>query len=105
MGDILHARCKSLNSRYNSSLSRDTLGNDILDDLKRASCASENYNFSHFYSYNYTTKSFVPKRFSFIFKIWKDERIQWDKDNYNGLEVVRLPALKLWLPDIVLYNK
>ncbi|KAL3865422.1 hypothetical protein ACJMK2_042812 [Sinanodonta woodiana] len=35
---------------------------------------------------------------------WKDERIHWDKDKYNGLEVVRLPAKKLWLPDVVLYN-
>ncbi|KAL4227437.1 acetylcholine-gated cation-selective channel [Mactra antiquata] len=35
---------------------------------------------------------------------WKDERIGWNKDEYNGLEVVRLPAKLLWLPDIVLYN-
>ncbi|WAQ99870.1 ACH92-like protein [Mya arenaria] len=37
--------------------------------------------------------------------IWHDERISWRKEDYNGLEVVRLPARLLWLPDIVLYNK
>ncbi|XP_052792028.1 neuronal acetylcholine receptor subunit alpha-10-like [Mya arenaria] len=36
--------------------------------------------------------------------IWHDERISWRKEDYNGLEVVRLPARLLWLPDIVLYN-
>ncbi|XP_053405864.1 neuronal acetylcholine receptor subunit alpha-7-like [Mercenaria mercenaria] len=35
---------------------------------------------------------------------WKDERIGWNISDYNGLEVVRLPAKHLWLPDIVLYN-
>ncbi|XP_021375385.1 neuronal acetylcholine receptor subunit alpha-10-like [Mizuhopecten yessoensis] len=35
---------------------------------------------------------------------WIDERISWDAKDYNGLEVIRLPAKKLWLPDVVLYN-
>lgn len=35
---------------------------------------------------------------------WKDERIGWNPEDYNGLEVVRIPARMLWLPDIVLYN-
>lgn len=41
----------------------------------------------------------------FYLQEWKDERISWNVSNYNGLEVVRLPAKNLWLPDIVLYNK
>ncbi|KAI0214555.1 Neuronal acetylcholine receptor subunit alpha-4 [Lamellibrachia satsuma] len=36
---------------------------------------------------------------------WLDERLTWDPLDYNGLIVLRLPANKLWLPDIVLYNK
>ncbi|XP_060601913.1 neuronal acetylcholine receptor subunit alpha-3-like [Ruditapes philippinarum] len=36
--------------------------------------------------------------------IWIDERISWNISEYNGLEIVRLPAKLLWLPDIVLYN-
>ncbi|XP_064609290.1 neuronal acetylcholine receptor subunit beta-3-like [Liolophura sinensis] len=35
---------------------------------------------------------------------WMDERISWKPDNFSGLRVMRIPAKKLWLPDIVLYN-
>ncbi|XP_071103597.1 neuronal acetylcholine receptor subunit alpha-10-like [Haliotis cracherodii] len=35
---------------------------------------------------------------------WKDERIDWDPEDFGGLKMFRLPSKKLWLPDIVLYN-
>ncbi|XP_069172204.1 neuronal acetylcholine receptor subunit alpha-10-like isoform X2 [Procambarus clarkii] len=35
---------------------------------------------------------------------WVDELLKWDKNDYNGLETIRLPCQKIWLPDIVLYN-
>ncbi|XP_074649950.1 neuronal acetylcholine receptor subunit alpha-10-like [Tubulanus polymorphus] len=35
---------------------------------------------------------------------WKDQRIGWNPADFNGLWNVRIPANKLWLPDIVLYN-
>uniref|UniRef100_X2B6Z0 Neurotransmitter-gated ion-channel ligand-binding domain-containing protein n=1 Tax=Capitella teleta TaxID=283909 RepID=X2B6Z0_CAPTE len=35
---------------------------------------------------------------------WRDERIKWNPKDYNNLRVLRVPASKLWLPDIVLYN-
>ncbi|KAK7492528.1 hypothetical protein BaRGS_00016194, partial [Batillaria attramentaria] len=35
---------------------------------------------------------------------WDDERLTWDPKDYNGLEILRIPCEKLWLPDIVLYN-
>ena len=34
-----------------------------------------------------------------------DERISWQPEDYNLLRVFRIPASKLWLPDIVLYNR
>ena len=43
--------------------------------------------------------------YDYIFKEWVDERISWDEADYNGLKKIRVPASKLWLPDIVLYNK
>lgn len=36
---------------------------------------------------------------------WKDEKLTWDTGEYNGLEMMRIPCRKLWLPDIVLYNR
>ncbi|CAI9719255.1 neuronal acetylcholine receptor subunit alpha-10-like isoform X1 [Octopus vulgaris] len=35
---------------------------------------------------------------------WNDERLRWKPEDYNGLEKVRIPCEKIWLPDIVLYN-
>jgi len=36
---------------------------------------------------------------------WIDVRMVWDPSDFNNLDVLRIPASKLWLPDIVLYNK
>ncbi|XP_069982185.1 neuronal acetylcholine receptor subunit alpha-2-like [Penaeus vannamei] len=36
---------------------------------------------------------------------WVDELLHWDPNDYNGLETIRLPCERIWLPDIVLYNK
>ncbi|XP_066841216.1 acetylcholine receptor subunit beta [Anser cygnoides] len=36
---------------------------------------------------------------------WQDPRLRWDPQAYGGLGVLRVPAERLWLPDIVLDNK
>ena len=36
---------------------------------------------------------------------WFDAYLSWDKDDYDGLEVIRIPSDMVWRPDIVLYNK
>ncbi|XP_062456515.1 LOW QUALITY PROTEIN: neuronal acetylcholine receptor subunit alpha-6 [Rhea pennata] len=36
--------------------------------------------------------------------IWNDYKLQWDPKEYDGIEFVRVPADKIWKPDIVLYN-
>jgi nicotinic acetylcholine receptor len=38
-------------------------------------------------------------------KEWLDERLVWKPEDYNGLEILRMPCDKIWLPDIVLYNR
>uniref|UniRef100_A0AAN0LHC3 Nicotinic acetylcholine receptor n=1 Tax=Polyphagotarsonemus latus TaxID=1204166 RepID=A0AAN0LHC3_9ACAR len=35
---------------------------------------------------------------------WKDYQLKWDKADYGGISVLRLPADKVWKPDIVLFN-
>jgi len=36
---------------------------------------------------------------------WKDELLTWDPNDFSGLKVLRMPCERIWLPDIVLYNK
>ncbi|XP_034146453.1 acetylcholine receptor subunit beta [Esox lucius] len=35
---------------------------------------------------------------------WTDHRLSWNPKDHDGIEVMRLPAGKVWLPDIVLIN-
>ncbi|XP_036271515.1 neuronal acetylcholine receptor subunit beta-4 isoform X1 [Pipistrellus kuhlii] len=35
---------------------------------------------------------------------WTDYRLAWNSSHYEGVSILRIPAKRLWLPDIVLYN-
>ncbi|KAJ8336015.1 hypothetical protein SKAU_G00393580 [Synaphobranchus kaupii] len=47
----------------------------------------------------------VLTSYLWIRQIWHDAYLKWDKDDYDGLEVIRIPSDLVWRPDIVLYNK
>ena len=34
-----------------------------------------------------------------------DSKLNWDPDEYGGVEQLIVPSELLWLPDILLYNK
>jgi len=36
---------------------------------------------------------------------WLDYKLVWNPTDYNGVDRLYVPAEKIWLPDIVLYNK
>lgn len=36
---------------------------------------------------------------------WNDYRLSWNPKDYGGIDVLRIPSGKVWLPDIVLINK
>ncbi|KAG8199966.1 hypothetical protein JTE90_006211 [Oedothorax gibbosus] len=35
---------------------------------------------------------------------WHDYKLQWDPEDYGGVEMIHVPAEHIWLPDIVLFN-
>ena len=35
---------------------------------------------------------------------WNDILLQWNVDDFGGVEEIRVPASKIWNPDIILYN-
>jgi len=36
---------------------------------------------------------------------WRDDRLQWNVSEYEGLGVLHVPSYGLWQPDLVLINK
>lgn len=36
---------------------------------------------------------------------WQDAHLTWDKDEYGGIDSIRIPSSYVWRPDIILYNK
>ncbi|XP_071373407.1 neuronal acetylcholine receptor subunit alpha-9-II [Centroberyx affinis] len=40
-----------------------------------------------------------------IRQTWHDTYLKWNKEDYDGLEVIRIPSSLVWRPDLVLYNK
>lgn len=40
-----------------------------------------------------------------IRQVWFDSHLRWNKDDYDGLDTIRIPGSYVWRPDIVLYNR
>ena len=40
-----------------------------------------------------------------LLKEWVDYKLTWDPARYGGVDVLYVPSLSIWVPDIVLYNK
>ncbi|XP_078725077.1 LOW QUALITY PROTEIN: neuronal acetylcholine receptor subunit alpha-10-like [Lampetra fluviatilis] len=37
-------------------------------------------------------------------QMWRDAYLSWDREQYDGLDTLRIPSSLVWKPDIVLYN-
>merc|ERR1711872_418788 len=35
---------------------------------------------------------------------WEDYRLKWDPDHYEGLTSIKVPASRIWTPDLSVYN-
>ncbi|CAM9181861.1 unnamed protein product [Lampetra planeri] len=40
-----------------------------------------------------------------IRQTWHDAYLKWNKEDYDGLDVIHIPSSLVWRPDLVLYNK
>uniref|UniRef100_A0A674IKB5 Cholinergic receptor nicotinic alpha 10 subunit n=1 Tax=Terrapene triunguis TaxID=2587831 RepID=A0A674IKB5_9SAUR len=46
----------------------------------------------------------VLTAYLWIRQVWVDAYLTWDKDDYDGIDTIRIPSSYVWKPDIVLYN-
>ena len=40
-----------------------------------------------------------------LFQNWNDYKLKWNPNEYGGVKTLYVPSERIWLPDIVLYNK
>ncbi|KAI6182992.1 Acetylcholine receptor subunit alpha-type unc-63 [Aphelenchoides bicaudatus] len=46
----------------------------------------------------------VLKTSGLLHHVWTDYRLMWDPQAYGNVTRLHIPGLKIWLPDIILYN-
>jgi len=44
-------------------------------------------------------------RVDHLSQLWSDYQLRWEPLDYGNIKVIRVPAEKVWKPDIVLFNK
>ncbi|XP_064267317.1 neuronal acetylcholine receptor subunit alpha-10 isoform X1 [Passer domesticus] len=47
----------------------------------------------------------VLTSYLWVRQTWLDAHLTWDKDEYGGIDSIRIPSSYVWRPDIILYNK
>ncbi|NXP93391.1 ACH10 protein, partial [Passerina amoena] len=46
----------------------------------------------------------VLTSYLWVRQTWLDAHLTWDKDEYGGIDSIRIPSSYVWRPDIILYN-
>ncbi|XP_075342905.1 neuronal acetylcholine receptor subunit alpha-10-like [Odontesthes bonariensis] len=46
----------------------------------------------------------ILSTYLWIRQVWMDAYLTWRKEDYDGLDTIRIPSSYVWRPDIVLYN-
>ena len=41
----------------------------------------------------------------FCYKRWKNQLLTWKREEYDGINTIRINPSLVWIPDIVLYNR
>ena len=57
--------------------------------------------FSHFFTENQTISSIS----SLFFQMWTNPFLQWNPEDYEGIDRILVDPQTIWVPDIVLENK
>ena len=42
---------------------------------------------------------------AWLWKEWKDYKLDWNETEYGGVKSIRLPSKMIWTPDILMYNR
>ncbi|KAG9511311.1 Acetylcholine receptor subunit beta-like 1, partial [Fragariocoptes setiger] len=109
--DILFSRSNT-HSLVSASEDEARLARDLLRDYNRLIRPVEHLNqtvevelgLSFIQLINVNEKSQVMTSNVWLTFAWNDYQLKWDAADYGGISVLRLPADKVWRPDIVLFN-
>ncbi len=37
--------------------------------------------------------------------MWNDYGLVWNPEDYGNIQTIRIPSTRIWIPDILLYNR
>jgi len=57
------------------------------------------------YNFLQDERNQILTAYLWIRQVWYDAHLRWNKEDYDGLETIRIPGSYVWRPDIVLYNR
>lgn len=56
-------------------------------------------------SFHQDERNQILTTYLWIRQVWMDAYLTWRKEDYDGLDTIRIPSSYVWRPDIVLYNR
>lgn len=77
-------------------------------DVRPAHNATEavnvHFNMKYIQVVEVNTKANVLRTKAWIEKRWVDPQLKWNPADFEGITAIRIPAKKIWTPDVILYN-
>lgn len=56
-------------------------------------------------SFHQDERNQILTTYLWVRQVWMDAFLSWKKEDYDGLDTIRIPSSYVWRPDIVLYNR
>ncbi|KAM9781811.1 neuronal acetylcholine receptor subunit alpha-10-like [Syngnathus typhle] len=99
--------CQSAHGRYAHKLLRDLLANYTnalrpVADTEHVINVTLQVTLSQIIDMD--ERNQILTTYLWVRQVWMDAFLAWKKDDYDGLDTIRIPSSYVWRPDIVLYN-
>ncbi|CAL8092915.1 unnamed protein product [Orchesella dallaii] len=72
--------------------------------IHHSKALSVNFSLSLHHIIDVDEKNQILTTSCWLTQMWLDNHLQWNKTDFGGIKVIRLPFHRVWRPDIILYN-
>ncbi|XP_030055590.1 neuronal acetylcholine receptor subunit alpha-10 [Microcaecilia unicolor] len=107
LNSLLLSGCLGAQGRFAYKLMKDLFDNYTnalrpVEDMDRAMNVTLQITLSQIIDMDERNQILIA--YLWIRQVWFDAYLRWNKDDYDGLDTIRIPSSYVWRPDIVLYN-